>query len=79
MVVSIVFACQRFMHYLLPKPFVFLTTYSFLPQFINGSDMSKAMMGDRASQISIFFLDGGKHKVTLVDLLTYKEIPLLIK
>ena len=29
--VSVVFACQQFCHYLLPRPFVFLTSYTFLP------------------------------------------------
>ena len=28
--VSIVFACQQFFHYLLPRPFVFLTSYNFV-------------------------------------------------
>ena len=32
--VSVVFACRRFCHYLLPGPFVFLTSYTFLPQLI---------------------------------------------
>ena len=29
--VSVVFACRQFCHYLLPCPFVFLTSYTFLP------------------------------------------------
>lgn len=41
--VSVVFACRRFRHYLLPRPFVFLTSYAFLPQLINGVNMSKAV------------------------------------
>ena len=31
-VVSVVYACRQFWHYLVPKPFVFLTSYSRLPQ-----------------------------------------------
>ena len=41
--VSVVFACRRFCHYLLPRPFVFLTSYTFLPHLINGVNMSKAV------------------------------------
>ncbi|MCO5590464.1 hypothetical protein L7F22_044434 [Adiantum nelumboides] len=33
--VSVVFSCRRFCHYLLPRPFVFLKSYAFLPQLIN--------------------------------------------
>ena len=40
---SVVFACRRFRHYLLPRPFVFLTSYAFLPQLINGVNMSRAV------------------------------------
>ena len=29
--VSVVFACRWFCHYLLARPFVFLTSYTFLP------------------------------------------------
>ena len=29
--VSVVFACRQFRHYLLRRPFVFLTSYTFLP------------------------------------------------
>ena len=42
-VVSVVYACRRFRHYLLPKPFVFLTSYSLLPQLLSGSNLSKSM------------------------------------
>ena len=28
---SVIYACRRFCHYLLPTPFVFLTSYSVLP------------------------------------------------
>ena len=41
--VSVVFACRRFRHYLLRRPFVFLTSYTFLPQLINGVNMSNAV------------------------------------
>ena len=41
--VSVVFACRRFHHYLLPRPFGFLTSYTFFPQLINGINMSKAV------------------------------------
>ena len=41
--VSVVFACRRFRHYLLPRPFVFLTSYTFLPYLINGVNMSNAV------------------------------------
>ena len=41
--VSVVFACRRFRHYLLPRPFVFLTSYTFLPQLINKVNMSNAV------------------------------------
>ena len=39
--VSVVFACRHFCHYLLRQPFVFLTSYTFLPELINGVNMSK--------------------------------------
>ena len=35
--VSVVYACRRFRPYLLPKPFVFLTSYTLLPQLVNGT------------------------------------------
>ena len=41
--VAVVYACRRFRHYLLPKPFVFLTSYSFLLQLINGVNISRPM------------------------------------
>ncbi|RXY68530.1 hypothetical protein DD581_35775, partial [Klebsiella pneumoniae] len=40
---SVIFACRRFRHYLLPRPFVFLTSYAFLPQLINGINMSNVV------------------------------------
>ena len=39
--VSVVIACRRFFDYLLPWPFVFLTSYTFLTQLINGVSVSK--------------------------------------
>ena len=41
--VSVVFDCQQFCHYLLPCPFLFLMSYTFLPQLINGVNMSKVV------------------------------------
>ena len=40
---SVVFSCRRFRHYLLPCPFVFFTSYTFLPQLINGVNMSREL------------------------------------
>lgn len=42
--VSMVYACRRFRHYLLQKPFTFLTSYSLLPQLFNNSNVSKTVM-----------------------------------
>lgn len=80
-VVSVVFACRRFRHYLLPKPFVFLTSYSLLPQLINGANMSKAVKRwvIELQEFQFTFLVEESTRATLADLLTYKESPLLIK
>ena len=40
---SVIFACRRFRHYLLPRPFVFLTSYTLLPHLINGTNMSNVV------------------------------------
>ena len=79
--VSVVFACRRFHHYLLPRPFVFLTSYTFLPQLINGTNMSKAIMKwvIELQEFTFSFLIEESTRATLADLLTYKESPLLIK
>ena len=79
--VSIVYACRRFRHYLLPKPFVFLTSYSLLPQLINGTNMSKAVMRwvIELQEFPFTFLIEESTRATLADLLTYKKSPLLIK
>ena len=41
--ISVVFACRQFCHYLLCRPFVFLTSYTFSSQLINGVNMSNAV------------------------------------
>ena len=79
--VSVVFACRRFRHYLLPRPFVFLTSYTFLPQLINGINMSKAVKKwvIELQEFEFSFLVEDSTRATLADLLTYKENPLLVK
>ena len=79
--VSVVFACRRFCHYLLPQPFVFLTSYAFLPQLINGVNMSKAVTKwvIELQEFEISFLVEESTRATLANLLTYKENPLLVK
>lgn len=79
--VSVVFACRRFRHYLLPRPFVFLTSYAFLPQLINGVNMSKAVKKWvlELQEFEFSFLVEESTRATLADLLTYKENPRLIK
>ena len=79
--VSVVFACRRFRHYLLPRPFVFLTSYTFLPQLINGINMSKAVKKwvIELQEFEFSFLMEDSTRPTLADLLTYKENPLLVK
>ena len=78
--VSVVFACRRFRHYLLPCPFVFLTSYTFLPQLINGVNMSKAVKKYviELQEFEFSFLVEESTRATLADLLTYKENPLLV-
>ncbi len=72
---------RQFRHYLLPKPFVFLTSYSLLPQLLNGSNVSKSMMRWVAElqEFQFSFLVEESTRATLADLLTYKHSPLLIK
>ena len=68
--VSVVFACRRFRHYLLPRPFVFLTSYTFLPQLINGRNMSKAVMKwvIELQEFEFSFLVEESTRATLADL-----------
>ena len=79
--VSVVFACRRFCHYLLRRPFVFLTSYTFLPQLINGVNMSNAVKKwvIELQEFEFSFLVEESTRATLADLLTYKENPVLIK
>lgn len=79
--VSVVFACRRFHHYLLPRPFIFLTSYAFLPQLINGVNMSKVVKNwvIELQEFDFSFLVEESTRATLADLLTYKENPLLVK
>lgn len=79
--VSVVYACKRFHHYLLPCPFVFLTRFSFLPQLINGTTLSKAIMKwvIELQEFTFSFLVEESTRTTLADLLTHKQIHLLIK
>ena len=79
--VSVVYACQRFRPYSLPRPFVFLTSYTLLPQLLNGSHVSKAVMRWVAElqEFQFSFLVEESTRATLADLLTYKKSPLLIK
>ena len=78
---SVVFACRRFCHYLLPQPFVFLTSSTFLPQLINGVNMSKAVKKYviELQEFEFSFLVEESTRATLADLLTYKENPLLVR
>ena len=79
--VNVVFACQRSCHYLLQRPFVFWTSYTFLPQLVNGVNMSKAMKKwvIELQEFEFSFLVEESTRATLHDLLTYKETPFLIK
>lgn len=81
LMVSVVYACRRIMHYLLPEPFVFLISYSLLPQLVNGVDMSKSVMRwvIELHEFQFIFLVEESTRATLADLLTYKGSPLLIK
>ena len=78
---SAVFACRRFCHYLLPRPFVFLTSYTFLPQLINGVNMSKVVKKwvIELQEFEFTFLVEESNRATLADLLTYKSSPTLVK
>ena len=78
---SVVFACRRFHHYLLPRPFVFLTSYTFLPQLINGVNMSKVVKKwvIELQDFEFTFLVEESNRATLADLLTYKSSPTLVK
>ena len=79
--VSVVFACRQFCHYLLRQPFVFLTSYTFIPQLINGVNMSNAVKKwvIELQEFEFSFLVEESTRATLADLLTYKENPVLIK
>ena len=79
--VNVVFACRRFRHYLLRRPFVFLTSYTFLPQLINGVNMSNAVKKwvIELQEFEFSFLVEESTRATLANLLTYKENPILIK
>ena len=79
--VSMVYASRRFRHYLLQKPFTFLTSYSLLPQLFNNSNLSKTVMRwvIELQEFQFVFLVEGSTRATLADLLTYKETPVLIK
>lgn len=82
LMVSVVYACRRFRHYkIMPKPFVFLTSYSFIPQLINGTNMSKVVTRwvIELKEFQFTFLVEEITKATLGDLLTYKESPFLVK
>ena len=78
---SVVFACRRFCHYLLPQPFVFLTRYTFLPQLINGVNMSKVVKKwvIELQEFAFTFLVEESNRSTLADLLTHKSSPTLVK
>ena len=79
--VSVVFACRQFCHYLLPRPFVFLTSYTFLPQLINGVNVSKRVKKwvIELQEFEFSFLVEESTRATLANLLTYKESPLVVK
>ena len=79
--VSVVFSCKCVHHYLLPRPFVFLTSYTFLPQLVNGTNTSKPIMKwvIELQDFTFSFLIEESSRATSVDLLTYEESPLLIK
>ncbi|MCO5576167.1 hypothetical protein L7F22_029975 [Adiantum nelumboides] len=79
--VSVVYACRRFRHYLLPKPFTFLTSYTLLPQLVTSPTLSKRLMKFivELQEFQFSFLVEESTKSTLADLLTYKEAPLLVK
>ena len=70
--VSVIFACRRFRHYLLARPFVFLTSYTFLPQLNNGVNMSKAVKKwvIELQEFEFSFWVEDSTRATLADLLT---------
>ncbi|MCO5559676.1 hypothetical protein L7F22_013277 [Adiantum nelumboides] len=76
---SVIFAYRRFHHYLLPRPFVFLTNYTFLPQLINGTNMSNVVKKwiIELQEFEFSFLVEDSTRATLADLLNYKENPLV--
>ena len=41
---SLVYACRRLRSYLLPHPFVVMTSYTLLLEFVNNSNLSKGMI-----------------------------------
>ena len=69
------------MQTIFPCPFVFLTSYTFLPQLINGVNMSKAVKKYviELQEFEFSFLVEESTRATLADLLTYKENPLLVR
>ena len=80
--ISMVYACRRFRHYLLlQRPFTFLTSYSLLPQLFNNSNISKTVMRwvIELQEFQFAFLVEESTRATLADLLTYKENPVLVK
>ncbi|MCO5593218.1 hypothetical protein L7F22_047225 [Adiantum nelumboides] len=79
--VSVVYACRRSRHYLLPKPFTFLTSYTLLPQLVNSPALSKRLMKFivELQEFQLSFLVEESTKSILANLLTYKEAPLLVK
>ena len=78
---NVVFVCRCFCHYLLQQPFVCLTSYTFLPQLINGVNMSKAVKKwvIELQEFEFSFLVEESTRATLANLLTYKETPFFIK
>ncbi|MCO5571567.1 hypothetical protein L7F22_025311 [Adiantum nelumboides] len=78
---SMVYACRRFRHYLLQKSFTFLTSYSFLPQLFNNSNISKTVMEwvIELQEFQFTCLGEESTRATLTNLLTYKETPVLVK
>ena len=79
--VSVGFGCRWFCHYLLSRPFVFLTSYNFLPQLINGVNMSKPMQKwvIELQEFEFSFLVEESTRATLADLLTYKDSLVSVK
>ncbi|MCO5593424.1 hypothetical protein L7F22_047438 [Adiantum nelumboides] len=79
--VNVVYACRIFRHYLLPKLFTFLTSYTLLPRLVNSPTLSKRLMKFivELQEFQFSFLVEESTRSTLADLLTYKEAPLLIK